>query len=240
MARKTDTVQRIRRTKKDILAENEELKLINQRLDEKIDSRTDWLSYTAMIALSILMLAIGLGVILGPMNACPEVQESVTLDKLYTLDQEGYEVYYDAHNQYGCYSLTFDNQLRELWHDIEAITDFEHDSNPVEITDVTVHYRYNTPQEADYIEGTWEHELGSRTMRLENVKIYPDPPVWGYNSITIYPSGEDVSQTYGKPKSEAGWYDIGNGTVYYFSPTMYDSFTWEVRKNNTSPDWWFD
>lgn len=53
-------------------------------------------------------------------------------------------------------------------------------------------FTYNTPQEADYIEGTQDGE----EFRVDNAKIYPNPPEWSYNSITIYPSGKDVSQTY--------------------------------------------
>ena len=189
-----------KRTKKDILAENEELKQSNAKL-QKDFKEVDTMGLWALIfAAVVLVLAVTLGVGVGKMNACPE-QECRTLDKLYTLDQEL--------DYYACYH---DAGLKGLWYDIEWLTDFEHSGNPIEVTDVTVHYRYNTPQEADYIEGKWGT---GDSFKIHDAKIYPNPPEWSYNSITIYPSGEDMSQTYEAPESSSG-------TRYYFR-----SFVWD-------------
>jgi len=192
------------KTKAELIAENERLEkkierittnekyltISNKTLRKGKEKANDLAFYIFTALLWVLILAVGLGLGLGTSNACPEAQECRTLDKLYTLDQKYYTGGYGIDPSGFQYDLCYDTQLAKLWHDIEALTDFEHDGNPVYITDVTVHYRYNTPQKTDYIEGIQDGE----EFRVDDAKIYPDPPEWSYNSITIYPMGVDVSQ----------------------------------------------
>ena len=162
-------------------------------LEKELKNSEDLGLTIALALVVVLILAIVLGTILGSRNACPEISEtSSILNQTYDLSKEatiGNEMYLDTD---GVYKVRWihGSMLDSLWEDIVSNTELTHDGNPIEVTDIIIYYAYNTPQEANYIEGYKD----GKPIKVQDAKIYPEPPVWSYDVVTGYPLGRDSCQ----------------------------------------------